>query len=75
MMCYKCNETGHMYMDCPKKKTVTGPRIGGHSASWADVVAGEMSSLSTTPRAPSDVGLVPATTHFLPLPDPVMPPP
>jgi hypothetical protein len=72
--CYKCNETGHMYMDCPKKKTVTGPCIGGHSASCADVVAGEMSSLSTTPRAPSDVGLVPATTHFPPLPDPVMPP-
>jgi hypothetical protein len=73
LTCYKCNETGHMYTDCPKKKSITARRIGDNTASWAGIVAGETPSTSTTPSHQSDTEMMLNTTQFPPLSSPVLP--
>jgi hypothetical protein len=35
--CYGCNAVGHMYMECPKRKRLTGQGVG-QRRTWADVV-------------------------------------
>jgi hypothetical protein len=37
--CYGCNETGHIYMECPKRRRVEVAGGEGRSQSWADVAA------------------------------------
>jgi hypothetical protein len=37
--CYGCNETGNIYMECPKRRRVEVAGGEGRSQSWADVAA------------------------------------
>ena len=71
LMCYKCNETGHMYTDCPKKKPATATHISDNTATWAGIVAGDPSHMDTEPRHQPEVEMLLSTTRFPPLPTPV----
>jgi len=37
--CFKCNETGHQQIDCPRRNRLTLPANDRRSVSWADMVA------------------------------------
>jgi hypothetical protein len=45
--CFKCNDTGHQQIDCPRRKRLTLPANDRRSVSWADMVAN--TSRSETP--------------------------
>ena len=56
LTCYKCNETGHLQQDCPRRKRVGPPATVVSNSTWADVVAhstkntqSAMSKQATTP--------------------------
>jgi len=36
--CYGCNEQGHRFQDCPRRKQTGTRKEGAHNLSWADVV-------------------------------------
>jgi len=36
--CYRCNETGHQQIDCPRKKGLD-PLSSGQKSTWADIVS------------------------------------
>ena len=45
--CFKCNDTGHQEIDCPRRKRLTLPANDRRSVSWADMVVN--TSRSETP--------------------------
>ena len=56
LTCYKCNETGHLQQDCPRRKRVGPPATVVSNSTWADIVAhstkntqSAMSKQATTP--------------------------
>jgi hypothetical protein len=50
--CYGCNEKGHIYMECPKRRRVEVAGEEGRSQSWADVAArGRMQQAGEEPAS------------------------
>ena len=71
LTCYTRNETGHMYTDCPKKKSDTATYNGNNTATWAGIVAGDPIHMDTEPHNQPEEEMLLSTTRFPPLPTPV----
>jgi hypothetical protein len=54
---YGCNDTGHVYIECPKRKKVKGVRRGGSSTALAELTAMRRIQVVEN-QAGSSVGLV-----------------